>query len=280
MKGLRVWLKEFNEFAESVYEIDFEDKVVRIEHGDYFKFDEVEFYLGETKIEELKSKSKKYDELCDSSDIDLVVEFDELGMSPTTLVPDVKECEDNFRHRILCLIKENQELKIKYDDLCTEANQNAVNYDLNRQYKNKIISDLRKENQILSERLDGILSGKVDVVKELEEKYTRDVNSLQEHISYVEGKIKLLETSVEAFEQENQILIDGVKAIIMITNLEILEKKGNLDAILPFNEPKEYWLNEYYLKVKFYQDKVAFNKKISPDIHNKIKAMIEVIKDE
>lgn len=71
------------------------------------------WYKGEA-LEELHKiidKAEKYDEICDSSDIDLVVEFDELGMSPTTLVPDVKECEDSFRRRILTLIKENKELK-------------------------------------------------------------------------------------------------------------------------------------------------------------------------
>lgn len=67
---------------------------------------------------EMADKAEKYDELCNSSDIDLVVEFDELGMSPTTLVPNVKECEDNFRNRILALIKENKELKDFFNTTC------------------------------------------------------------------------------------------------------------------------------------------------------------------
>lgn len=37
---------------------------------------------------------------------------------------------------------------------------------------------------------------------------------LKEHISYLEGKIKLLETVIEAFEEENQILTDALKCFI------------------------------------------------------------------
>lgn len=47
---LRVYLIDYREFSDEVFEIDLENKQVRVDNGDWFNFSEVDFYLGDQKI--------------------------------------------------------------------------------------------------------------------------------------------------------------------------------------------------------------------------------------
>lgn len=101
--------------------------------------------------------------------------------------------------------------------------------------------------------------------KEWQEKAEKCDEEYKEHINYLEGKIKLLETSVDAFEQENQILKDGIEAIVKKEILSINEY-GHL--IYTFNNVREQMMDSMVLEC------------LDKSEVKKIKAMVEVVEDE